>query len=141
MDNQTDRKASRGDRITPERLEELKKLCEDATPGPWWQYREGIDSYQNGGLCADVDGDTELWGGYDGCMPNSEDIEFMAQSRTAIPELIAEVEFMWKVAEQMRQMGYFEWREADERIRIDNQPVFYHEDERVELAQYLKRKA
>jgi hypothetical protein len=113
-----------------ERLEELKKLCEDATPGPWWQYRHGVDDYQNGGLCAN---DTELWGGYDGCMPSAADIELMAQSRTALPELIAEVEFLTKVSKQAIRAGDFREVMADAKAMSLYESVF------PELAQYLKR--
>jgi hypothetical protein len=122
-----------------ERLEELKKLCEDATPGPWWQYRHGVDDYQNGGLCAN---DTELWGGYDGCMPSSADIELMAQSRTALPELIAEVEFLTKVAEQAKEFSTLVLGTANDEPTIKNDEEGcwdYIGDSYAELAQYLKR--
>lgn len=68
--------------ITPEKLAEWEKLCDEATPGPW-------DSDNN-----------EVIGFLDGtgvvaiaavCQWSLTDVKFIAESRTAMPELIAEV--------------------------------------------------
>jgi DNA-binding phage protein len=91
-----------------ERLEELKKLCEDATPGPWEHrvLQNGVQSFvqaprNNPGDPYDI----EIMGedrNVDNYPPSQAlaDGNFIAASRTALPELIAEVEFLTKVAEQ-----------------------------------------
>jgi len=115
MSNQTSETASRGDRLSPERLEELKKLL----------------PYTNGGTVITSN-----------------------RLQAALPELIAEVEFLTKVAEQAvagsdLRVGCGAW-EGQAR---DFYEVTYPEAETVysghrsetypthapELAQYLKR--
>jgi hypothetical protein len=85
-----------------ERLEELKRLCEDATPGPW----EDCLDQLNAPSATVIDHE---WGPPTPNAPEGTyasvtraDADFIAASRTALPELIAEVEFLTKVAEQMR---------------------------------------
>ena len=81
--------------MTPD-LDALKRLCEQATPGPWAvrpSYHDGEDfedviSHGHGNLnvCAD-------------CSPDTTDAELIATARTEMPALIAEVERLLKVAE------------------------------------------
>lgn len=80
--------------MTPERLAELKALAEKATRGPW------SVSWLRGALrqiCRNVDPDC-FWCPDDGedtasaLTPDKHDAEFIAASRVAVPELIAEVE-------------------------------------------------
>lgn len=61
--------------MTPDRLAELKRLCEAATPGPW---EANMDQVWCDGWLADVHRD--------------ENAAFIAAARTALPGLIAEVE-------------------------------------------------
>lgn len=74
--------------MTRAQLEELKKLCAGATPGPW-----GSESY--GGAIGDVSEIYAIATGDNGDCENAmtkETANFIAASRTAVPELIAEVE-------------------------------------------------
>jgi hypothetical protein len=89
-----------------ERLEELKKLCEDATPGPWevhdscsWR-RIGTPGRDGNILCPEnhpVDHHPDL-------RCDEDDLAFIAASRTALPELIAEVEFLTRVARDAERL-------------------------------------
>ncbi len=74
--------------MTPAQLEELKKLCAAATPGPWRS-----ESY--GGETGCVSEIYTIATGDDGDRENAmtkETASFIAAARTAVPELIAEVE-------------------------------------------------
>lgn len=85
--------------MTPERIEELKKLCAEATPGPWRQ--EVWHNHDEGGWAAvgphikDTPGD-DYYSSEEPGSPSHEkatsDANFIAAARTAVPELIAEVE-------------------------------------------------
>lgn len=79
-----------------ERLQELKKLCDEATPGPW-VYSEilasdeptldGVDvAIEDEGVICSMDYEQPRNGDW------RATAEFIAASRTALPELIAEVE-------------------------------------------------
>jgi hypothetical protein len=93
-----------------ERLEELKKLCEDATPGPWTpEYSDYGDEIWFGGrgwgmwsldpVGVYLSGQAQNNNAED-MAEREADAKLIAASRTALPELIAEVEFLTKVAEQ-----------------------------------------
>lgn len=78
-------------------LDKLRRLADDATPGPWEHDPEGNmgcgsvytgDPHLFGGNIAEPSGDLYPRGGYD---PKA-DMVFIAAARTAVPELIAEVE-------------------------------------------------
>lgn len=74
--------------MTPEELEKLKQLCNEATPGPW-------ESESYGGAIGDVAAIFTIATGDDGDVKNAMTVEtasFIAASRTAVPALIAEVE-------------------------------------------------
>lgn len=65
--------------MTPAELDELEKLANAATPGPWEALDNG-DAYVVLGDVTDI------------CCPHhAEDMEFIASSREAIPKLIVEV--------------------------------------------------
>lgn len=80
--------------MTPERLAELKELCQKATPAPW---------------------ETNIYAGNfflshpkAGVIPTTQDMDFIAAARTALPELIAELEALREVAaaaERNKQRG------------------------------------
>jgi len=56
-------------------LDELEKLVEAATPGPWFHYGDGI-----------------LRGAHLGCGPEEKaNVEFIVKARSALPGLIAEL--------------------------------------------------
>jgi hypothetical protein len=133
------------------RLEELKKLCEDATPGPWevkHQPTVGTAIYY------DVSGPSEASGCHRGlgdcnqmsCIcysiiedPQKTDADLIAASRTALPELIAEVEFLTKVVEQMQEWARFPLAGKGDSIYMDENPDRMTVESHPELAQYLKR--
>jgi hypothetical protein len=126
-----------------ERLEELKKLCEGATPGPWQiDGNESGTYFECGGITADGEKLQVAWPArdYEFIFGDKHDAAFIGESRTALPELIAEVEFLTKVAEQMRELGSIKMEESPRHIKwlttginIQTQYVY------PELAQYLKR--
>ncbi len=85
--------------ITPERIQELKMLCENATEGPWQESQSGL--YEN--RVADLD-TTFIYSEVRVEIDNQENnAALIAAARTAVPELIAEVErlqeFEWKYKE------------------------------------------
>lgn len=72
--------------MTPEQLQELKKLCEKATPGVWaisdatelyYIYSDSYKGPRGSGICGGAD---------------YENTRFIATARTALPRLIEEVE-------------------------------------------------
>jgi hypothetical protein len=76
--------------MKPERLEELKRICEAATDGPW-----RYEKKEHWPDCAKrpdyIDG---VWLAHDDFLEVHDEGEakFIAEARTAIPELLAEVE-------------------------------------------------
>lgn len=76
--------------MTPSRRQELRALCDAATPGPWWPRdatRRGTVESHCGHVCTA--------GFLETCEP---DAAFIAAARTAVPELLDEVE-KWQHAE------------------------------------------
>lgn len=77
--------------MTDEELEELKKLCDDATPGPWKWKMEWKENGHYSGSMGELDPGV-LWYGMDGeegiYSPKQADAEFIASAREAIPSLI-----------------------------------------------------
>lgn len=63
--------------MTPSRLAEIKALADAATPGPWLSRDGEVFRPDFTGIAHEVDDD---------------DSDFIAASRTAVPELVAEVE-------------------------------------------------
>jgi hypothetical protein len=72
--------------MTQDELNRLKALCEQATPGPW---SPCVDHYEDYGIMAPTAREIGRLGGL---TQAHEDAAFIASSRTAMPELIAEVE-------------------------------------------------
>ena len=81
--------------MTPERLAELTRICDAATPGPWVEHCDGIETTDPGSL--DI---TAKRGPYKGAVvvtdsgvypPHEDDAAFICAARTAMPELLAEV--------------------------------------------------
>lgn len=100
--------------ITTEQLAEWKKICEKATPGPWqlehndlyvgadnptctsdWYWVTGSMKKPSDGYNAECS-DEEMRGPFDVIQRNNQ---FIATARTAMPELIAEVERLQREAE------------------------------------------
>lgn len=88
--------------MTPERIEELRSLCNAATPGPWVQQGSNVIAPETGEDVA-----------YYCAM---RDAEFIAAARTALPEALAEIERL-RAAMQALIEG--------EQYRIFTQDEFY----------------
>lgn len=71
------------------KLEEIKRLTEAATPGPWTILGDDAMGWIN-----------ELRMGYEGELP-SNDIRFIAMARTMMPKLIAAIEAADTAMEEM----------------------------------------
>jgi hypothetical protein len=69
--------------ITPERLAELKRLADEATPGPWRASDRGTE------LC--IHTPTDVVCNMVGISQADHDATFIAASRAAIPELLADI--------------------------------------------------
>lgn len=78
--------------MTPERLSEIRACCEKATKGPWYPQNDyyGYGILFNNGNRVGVDFD-------------KQDREFIAMSREAVPELLAEVERLQKENETLQE--------------------------------------
>ena len=81
--------------MTPEELDAIDLLCQKATPGPWEEYPRGPE-FENA-WCQGVAAShrVNICGMHDGgrTVNGSErrDAEFIAQARTLLPELVAEL--------------------------------------------------
>ena len=94
--------------MTPSRLSELKELAEKATAGPWkwwtsnsWRRlkRDSLGITQNvlePYVCRDGHPDLSI---------SEEDMDFIAAARTAVPELVAEVERLREVLRRWENHG------------------------------------
>lgn len=103
-------------------IEKLKKLCDEATPGPW-----GTRGYSP----------DKMFGPFFGAGPDTSyeqsyfDAKFIAESRTAIPKLIEAVEVMREALEfyaQPRRDTSFEgWQKTWKPVEIkhDSDYEFY----------------
>ncbi len=86
--------------MTPAQLEELKRLCDAATPGPW-----AAESYMA------TSGGPEIvaisTGGHGGRYAlTRETAEFVAAARSVVPELIAEVERLRELVKDAECAGW-----------------------------------
>lgn len=100
-------------KISKETLELDKKLCEQASPGPWYWRKEwsfdSMYSHYNGAmgelqpniLDYGMDGAEDIY------CPKKENSDFIVRSRTALPEYIDEVEILQKENEELKhaEMG------------------------------------
>ncbi|MCP3684718.1 MAG: hypothetical protein GY861_18780 [bacterium] len=68
-------------------LDKLQKLCDEATPGPWWHPSGDKDICRNNPIeSVGWDHNKGNW------HPNSDNnYKFIAEARTALPELISRV--------------------------------------------------
>lgn len=94
--------------MTPAQLEELKKLCAEATPGPWEVFRIVSPRAESqrlfavaGGASIDIAHAPAQWVEHCGC-----DLDFAAAARSAVPELIAEVERLRGLVKEAECSGY-----------------------------------
>lgn len=93
--------------ITPERIARMKALCETATPGPWQHDLKHFGSgYIFGPDCAMVADRCENCEGIrirgtGARLPQRENAEFIAESRTFLPDLLA----AYAAATQWRDMA------------------------------------
>ena len=88
------------------RLQAIKDRTALAAAGPWELHDESKHGYQNGGL---VGPRGELWGGYDGFMPDNETIDFIAHARTDIPALVKVVEATIGFVNATKEDGESKW--------------------------------
>lgn len=112
--------------ITPEKLTEWQKLCEEASSGPWYYTNcygvATIESKDNSGIAQAVSYLKYL------------DADFICESRTALPELIAEVE-LWKNAYEAQSRSFDALDKVNIQLDCENQKLrqaleFYSEKNR-----------
>lgn len=75
-----------------ERIETIRKRAEAATPGPW---DAGLRS-----VCGEAFGEEGLWEWF-GASPREHDADFIAHAREDIPWLLAEVERLRGVCDEL----------------------------------------
>ncbi len=84
--------------ITPEQLAEWKRIEQEASPGRWiWLGKDRNFLHFTGGY-GDM-GDFVISMSKKGATPTPQNAAFIAESRTAMPALIAEVERLRKIEE------------------------------------------
>lgn len=77
-------------------IKKLREICEKATPGPWeWQYSEKWGTIVFNDTLGVITAYTNERGNPDITIAE-EDLEFIAAARTALPELLDEVERLRK---------------------------------------------
>ena len=111
--------------MKPERIKQLRELCEKATPGPWEQCKD--DPWCVWVMNGDKDGFNLL--AECGWIDNDWNAAFIAAARTAVPELLDEVERLRRgidrALEQIEQTdiidaAYTLWRMAEDWKEADN---------------------
>lgn len=81
-------------------VKKLREICEKATPGPWeWQYSEKWGTIVFNDTLGVITAYTNERGNPDITIAE-EDLEFIAAARTALPELLDEVEMLRKAFQQ-----------------------------------------
>lgn len=89
-------------RISNSRLDEIMARCDAATPGPWKVM--GVEDHIIGN---DFEEATRF--GVKHCQwthnTTKENAEFISESRTDIPDLIAEIRELWNEIEYLRSMN------------------------------------
>jgi type VI protein secretion system component Hcp len=96
--------------LTREELKQITERCDKATPGLWISYIEGRDHTSGSSFIKTGENDTrgediELSGA------TADDQDFIAHARQDIPQLLKEIELLYKVISQLRQTRV-EWVEA-----------------------------
>jgi hypothetical protein len=71
--------------LTDEELDELERLCNAATPGPWQSFVEGRDHSSGSSFVRTAGEDIEFLGA------TSADQDFIASARQAVPRLLREI--------------------------------------------------
>lgn len=121
--------------MTPERIEELKKLCAKATPGPWTSDSTRLLDGSVAHTCPEHSGycissaEYRIAHGFFG----ADEAELCAASRSAVPELITEIE---KLRRQLRiVMEYINNSALDQLLFIDGKILdfFNGDDAKVDL--------
>ena len=75
-----------------ERLEELQRLADGATAGPWQSFVEGRDHTSGDSFIRTAGDPADIYLSTYGPYPkHAADQDFISASRVAIPELIAEI--------------------------------------------------
>jgi hypothetical protein len=77
--------------LSDDDLEEIKKRCQEATPGPWKSYVEGREEMSGSDFIMTEGEDIYLTGAA------VADQDFIAHARQDIPKLVAEVERLRKL--------------------------------------------
>jgi len=81
-------------KLTDAEFKRAREICEKATPGPWvsWKKRHnhGIDTKFPGNTGRE--GDYDLVFQDDHCSYESNDMEFISESRTLLPKALSEIE-------------------------------------------------
>ncbi|RKZ78629.1 MAG: hypothetical protein DRR19_26125 [Candidatus Parabeggiatoa sp. nov. 1] len=96
--------------LTREELKQITERCEKTTPGPWISYIEGREHTSGSSFIMTGESDSrgediELSGA------TADDQDFIAHARQDIPQLLKEIERLYKVISQLRQTRV-EWVEA-----------------------------
>lgn len=76
----------RGPMVTEERLEQMKIRERRATRGPWQSFVEGRDHFGGSSIIRTAGEDLEILGA------TGEDLDFIANARQDVPDLIGEIE-------------------------------------------------
>ena len=101
--------------LTPERLKEIKQRAERATKGPWGVRHlcSGCtpEDDEGAGLGLELIGPPQPW--LEGQFARAADAQFCAHARDDIPDLVAEVERLWELRDELRGLIDFLRRQAD----------------------------
>lgn len=90
--------------MTQSELNRLKKLCEEAIPGPWEAYKDEDGNYSGVRTLANVDyNENVVWGYVPWEDGGTTEAVFIAEARNALPQLIAEVE---RLREALKEIGF-----------------------------------
>ena len=77
--------------VSDDEIEEIKRRCEGASPGPWTSYVEGREQMSGSSFIMTAGEDIYLTGA------TTADQDFIAHARQDIPKLVAEVERLRKL--------------------------------------------
>ncbi len=84
------------------KIEEIEKLCEEATSGPWtWRVPGYLcNKYIDNGLVLDINEEKN------GVWHSSEDAKFIASSRTLMPKLLAVAKAAKMASEKIHEVSF-----------------------------------
>ena len=86
------------EQITNEELQAIKTRAEQATPGPWIAKARAVDGITDYFLGAEIEGPPDAQRGQ---FARKEDAEFIANARTDVPALVAEIEQLLAMIDTM----------------------------------------